>query len=88
MHMLHHFVFGVGSGDCQHFRVNLLDEIAATISGLGTQAAGDDYFAILCECFTNRIQRLFHCRINEPTSVHDDKIRTRIVGRDIVALGA
>ena len=51
VHRAHHLIGGVRTGDGEHFRVGLFNDIA-----LRTETAGDDDPAVFGECFADRIQ--------------------------------
>ena len=69
VHGRHHFVSRMWSGHRQDLGVRLLDDIA-----FGAEAARHDHSAVFSKGFADRLERLFHRRIDEPTGVYDDEI--------------
>ena len=55
---------------------------------LGTEAAGDNDFAVFVERRTNGIQRFVTGRIKETAGVDDDHIGTVMLAGDFIAFGA
>ena len=69
VHGRHHFVGRMWPGHRQDLGMRLLDDVA-----FGTEAARYDHSAVFGKSFTDRLERLFYCRIDEATSVYDDEI--------------
>ena len=55
---------------------------------LGTQAAGDDHFAVFGQRFTNGLQTLFHCGINKAASIYHHQVGILIAADDAITFGA
>ena len=79
VYVLHDFIPGVRAGDSQNLRMDLLDEITAALARFGTQATGDDYFAVFRERLADRIERFFNRGIDESTSIHYHQVRPSVV---------
>ena len=88
VHVLHHFILGMRSGDGEHLWMNLLDEIATALTRLGAEAAGDDHPAVFGQRLADRIERFLHRGIDESAGIHHHQVGAGVVGRDLVALGA
>ena len=83
VHGIEHVFVGVRSRDLEYLGMSLEDALR-----IGTQAAGDDHFAVVFERFADRIQRLVDGRIDEAAGVDHHKIGRVVVGRDGVAFCA
>ena len=83
MHRRHDVLVGLRSGDGEHVRVLLADDL-----GLGAEAAGDDDAAVLGHGVADRLERLVAGRIQEPACVDDDQVGAVMLAGDLVAFGA
>ena len=83
VHRRHDALVGLRSGDGEHVRVLLADDL-----GLGAEAAGDDDPAVFRQGVADGVERLVAGRIEEAAGVDDDQIGAVMLARDLVALGA
>ena len=60
---------------------------AGDIVGLGAQAPGDDYAAVLAQRLSDGVERFGLGAVQKPAGVDDHGIRAVIVGADRIALG-
>jgi hypothetical protein len=74
VHGFQHCIGGVRSGDREHPRMRLPDDVA-----LGAEAAGDDDLAVLVQRFADRLKRFPDRRIDEPAGVDDHQVRLRVI---------
>ena len=71
---VHHLLRRMGTGNGQHFRVNLAHQVVAGNSRLGAEAAGDDHATIGSQGLADGVKALPHGVIDEAAGVDNHQI--------------
>ncbi len=69
MHRRDHLFVALRTGDLEHLRMPIENFLR-----LGSQATGDDDFAVLGQRFADRVQRLVHRGIDETAGIDHHQI--------------
>ncbi|MNQ59102.1 hypothetical protein D3C85_733270 [compost metagenome] len=85
---IHHFGQRVRTGDGQHFRVHLHDDVVAGSIFLGAQATGHDHFTVFSQRFADGVERLLHGSVDKTAGIDDHQIGASVGFRRFVAFGA
>ena len=82
MHVLQNLIGGMRTGNRQHARMRVADNIS-----LCPKTTGNNNLAILGQCLANRVQRFFNGGIDKAAGIDDHQIGTFIRRRNQVTLG-
>ena len=85
---VHHLLRRMRSGDGQHAGVHLAHQVAAAVTGSGTEATGDDDFAVGRQRLADGVEALANRVIDEAAGVDDHQVGAGEGLAGLVALGA